>query len=324
MARREDIVNDIWDDPPFCDLSGPAQHIYLWSFTNPKVNMAGLYKVQLFEFGAGKWSEDVRDQAVAELVELGLLVYERPWLWVVARVKRIVARNPYVARSIAADIARMDVDHPLRVAWLERYGDFPWLRNELAKSLSQPQLAEAPETVKRPSLVSALESENPGPSQDGPTARASARAVDDPSPTAGSSLPEIDAGDIRQIIDVLNMAVVNDGLRELSEAYGDDMKVLSALIAVPPPDGTEPLEWALKAAHSVVARGKANVGRADSFLRELKALKANHDTAQTRLRTFSAIDGGGEDAARQRLADEDEEIRRQLRETERKIAEADR
>lgn len=132
MSRREDIVNDIWEDEPFADLSGPAQHIYVWSWTNALCNMAGLYKTRRQLIGAGKWDDETLTAALDELARAQMMFFESPWLWNRSRAKRLASKSPMMARSVAKDIAKVPADNSLRGAFLAHYSDDPWLRETLA------------------------------------------------------------------------------------------------------------------------------------------------------------------------------------------------
>jgi hypothetical protein len=45
MARREDFDNSLWSDPDFLALTPQARLLYIWSWTNPRCGMAGIYKL---------------------------------------------------------------------------------------------------------------------------------------------------------------------------------------------------------------------------------------------------------------------------------------
>jgi hypothetical protein len=44
VARREDFDNSLWSDPDFLVLSSDARLVYIWTWTNPRCGMAGIYK----------------------------------------------------------------------------------------------------------------------------------------------------------------------------------------------------------------------------------------------------------------------------------------
>lgn len=230
MARHEDILNDIWDDPPFADVSGPAQHIYVWSFTNQRTNMAGLYKVRLAEIGAGKWPARTRDRALGELVDAGLIRFELPWLWVCARIKRITSRSPAMARAVAKDLSRIPRDCPFREQLLARYRAFPW-----------PALREAIDELERSRPLpfrTALESQILGPSPD-PPRRSSGNGVQKKNRTATSRshAPTRDTADWDRVRDRLDGA--DPELDQLLPSVDVHQRYPRALILRTPPGLTD-------------------------------------------------------------------------------------
>lgn len=132
MSRFEMVANDIWQDEPFCDLTTAGKLVYLWSFLNPACGMSGVYKArpELVALDTGLSPEDVA-AALQELDDVDLLRSERGVLWVRARVKHLKAGGPTLAKSIARDVAALPVAHPIRVAFLDAYAGFAWLRDEL-------------------------------------------------------------------------------------------------------------------------------------------------------------------------------------------------
>jgi hypothetical protein len=133
VSRREDIDNSIWSDPDFRRLAPAAKLMYLWSFTNPRCGMAGIYKVPLelaaFEMGL---TERKTATALAELSDKRFLHYIDHVMWVRTRVKHLRTRTVQIARSIAKDVEQIPEEHPLRQAFLDTYGDHPWLREQIA------------------------------------------------------------------------------------------------------------------------------------------------------------------------------------------------
>lgn len=147
MSRRnENVSNDIWDDEPFADLSAPAKLTYFWSFTNSACGMSGVYKVRLQQIALHTaLTRGAVEQALAELEAARMLFYRDGVVWVRARVRRLVTQTPQIAKSIARDIAALDPEHPLRVAFLRRYWDTKWPGEQL-----RAKLGSAPEaTVNR-------------------------------------------------------------------------------------------------------------------------------------------------------------------------------
>ncbi|MDQ3730280.1 MAG: hypothetical protein M3355_11910 [Actinomycetota bacterium] len=143
MSRREDVDNAIWGDPDFLHLSAPGRFLYLWSFTNPLCNMAGVYKVgqRTMAFDTGLTSSQVA-KGFRELREFAFWVYHDPYLWVRSRVKHLRTRTEPMARSIHNVVEPIDPCHPIRQKFLSTYGDDPWLRSALAPLAEETRSAK--------------------------------------------------------------------------------------------------------------------------------------------------------------------------------------
>lgn len=138
MSRREDVDNAIWVDPDFADLSADAKLLYLWGFTNPHANMAGLYKVARVTMSNETSLTAGRvEKAVAELVTARFWFVNDAWVWVRTRVHHLRSTNPNMATSVAKDLAKLDAADPLRVRFLEKYGGYEWLREKLAPLVAE-------------------------------------------------------------------------------------------------------------------------------------------------------------------------------------------
>jgi hypothetical protein len=132
MSRREDIDNAIWHDPEFEALSLDATVLYLWSFTNPRCGMAGIYKVSKRGMTECKVPLERLDQALAELAAAGFLFYEDGVLFVRTRAKHLRQKTVQIAKSIRSDVAKLPPEHPLRAKFLEVYQSSSWLREHLS------------------------------------------------------------------------------------------------------------------------------------------------------------------------------------------------
>lgn len=121
MSRREDIDNAIWSDPEFEALSPDATLLYLWSFTNPRCGMAGLYKVGRRAMTESKLEGQQLDQALAELADAGFVYYHAGVMWVRSRVKHLRTRTWQMGTSVVADIEKIDPANPLLRAFLDEY-----------------------------------------------------------------------------------------------------------------------------------------------------------------------------------------------------------
>lgn len=121
MSRNEDIDNGIWSDPDFDALSPDATLLYLWSFTNPRCGMAGLYKVPRRHLLEGKLPEERLVTALAELSEARFAFYEQGVLWVRTRVKFLRTKGDMMRRSIANDLGKIPSANPLLKSFCEEY-----------------------------------------------------------------------------------------------------------------------------------------------------------------------------------------------------------
>jgi hypothetical protein len=130
VSRREDIDNSIWSDPDFHGLSPHAKLVYLWSFTNPRCGMAGLYKVVLgaLALETGLSGADV-SAALEELRQERFVLYDKGVLWVRSRVKHLRTKTPMIARSIARDVE--SISGPLRDQFVAEYRSLGWLADPL-------------------------------------------------------------------------------------------------------------------------------------------------------------------------------------------------
>lgn len=106
MSKTADVLQAIWTDPWFLDLSTEAKCLYLWAITTDHGNQAGLFVVsrRVMEFETGMNDERLTG-ALAELE--GKLVYERETgtLWVVGKAKRVRAKTEQIAKSIGRAVA---------------------------------------------------------------------------------------------------------------------------------------------------------------------------------------------------------------------------
>lgn len=126
----------MWSDPPFHALSPHGKLVYVWSYTNSRVGMAGIYKVPQstleHELGLTHGEADI---ALAELWTAEFVFYDRTWLWVRSRIKRLRTRTVQMCRSIAKQVATVPVDHPFRVALLHQDGDGFWASKDARSTI---------------------------------------------------------------------------------------------------------------------------------------------------------------------------------------------
>lgn len=134
MARREDVVNSIYDD--LDHLSNDALAVYIWSWTNRNCGMAGIYKIAKRKIYEGRLDADELDAALAELEAEELLFYDRNVLWNKGRIKRLSHVNEPIGKSIAADLNDIDPDHPLLVRLVEKYGQVDRIWSKVEQHLN--------------------------------------------------------------------------------------------------------------------------------------------------------------------------------------------
>lgn len=126
MSRREDIDNAIWSDPDFEALSLEAAMLYIWSWTNPRCGLAGLYKVSERAMTESKVTLERLPDVLAELAAADFLFYESGVLFVRSRLKHFRTKTPQVAKSVASDVVKLSEAHPMRAMWIDEYVDTPW------------------------------------------------------------------------------------------------------------------------------------------------------------------------------------------------------
>jgi hypothetical protein len=134
MSRREDFDNAFWDDPEVEALSAFATLLYIWSWTNRRCGMSGVYKVSRQSMSKeSKVPLDHLDATLAELEAGDFLYYEQNVLWVRSRVKRLRTRSPQIATSIENDIKVLAEGHPIRQKFLERYAGYAFISDCLLR-----------------------------------------------------------------------------------------------------------------------------------------------------------------------------------------------
>jgi hypothetical protein len=121
VARNEDIVNSIWDD--LDDLSNDEMLLFVWSWTNKKCGMSGLYKCARRNLVEGRLEADALNAALSDLSRRRLLFYEDGVVWNRPRFKRLRQKGEKIAAAVATDLKDIAATHPLRVAWMQEYID---------------------------------------------------------------------------------------------------------------------------------------------------------------------------------------------------------
>jgi hypothetical protein len=130
VSRREDIDNSIWSDSDFLKLSANAKLVYLWSFTNPRCGMSGLYKVDesIISFDT-KIPPAKLAVALSELARTRFAYYDDGVIFVRTRVRHLRQKTQPIAKSIASDLRMISDSHPLQNAFVQEYGHAAWLQS---------------------------------------------------------------------------------------------------------------------------------------------------------------------------------------------------
>lgn len=133
MSRREDVDNSIWGDPDFYGLSPGGKLVYIWSFTNPRCNMAGIYRVATgLVCGETGLSALKVGGALAELQDARMVFYDGSVLWVRARVKHLRSHHDNIATSIVKGVKQF-AGHPFYEGFWAEYAHHSWLTDAKAR-----------------------------------------------------------------------------------------------------------------------------------------------------------------------------------------------
>lgn len=141
MSRREDIDTAIWSDPDFLGFTPAAKLLYVWTFTNPRCGMSGLYKVvrQAIEMETGMGAKRIQE-ALDELADARFAYFDGRVMWVRGRIKHLRSKSPNIAKSIGRDVEAIGA-HEYTSDLLERYRSVDWLEGTLGtlyKTLGNP------------------------------------------------------------------------------------------------------------------------------------------------------------------------------------------
>lgn len=101
MSKQRVVKDEIWDDDWFFDLTPTEKLIWLFLLTNPRTNIAGIYKLNK------RWAAtacgvpvDTLSDALTTFVADGKIVYEDNWIALVNFHKHLYAKNPSIALGI--------------------------------------------------------------------------------------------------------------------------------------------------------------------------------------------------------------------------------
>ncbi len=136
MSRNEDFASGTWSMSAFDDLSPEAAWLWIWSWTNPRCGVAGLYDVGKRAMVESKVDATQLDHALAELAtapEHFRVLYEGGVMFVWSRLARWRSKTEPCVRAVVKELEEVGVSHPLRVRWLEVYGEAAWLVRGLEK-----------------------------------------------------------------------------------------------------------------------------------------------------------------------------------------------
>jgi hypothetical protein len=141
VARNENVVNTIWDD--LDHLGDDAFMLYIWSFTNTKCGMGGIYPVTRRKLIEGRFDDARLTPALAELEADDKLFYLNGVLWNKARVSNLSGYadgklSEFIAKSIAKDLRSIPSSNPLLAQFIERYGGHPKLEGFLTPFRPSP------------------------------------------------------------------------------------------------------------------------------------------------------------------------------------------
>lgn len=135
MALYENVKVSIWSDD-FADLSPEAKLIYLWSFTNPRCNMAGLYKVKPVAMALETGIEDLA-RPLAELELDRFVYYANPWIFIRSRIKHLHTSGEKIRKSILLAVLELPDGHPFIGLFIDEYGKNTKVIGESSKTLRE-------------------------------------------------------------------------------------------------------------------------------------------------------------------------------------------
>lgn len=115
-------------------LTPHGKLVYIWTWTNPLCNLAGIYEVHPGAIvDATKLTERKVRLALDEIQQAGLIAYDGRLMWVKGRIGQLGSRNPNVAKAIRKDLSRLN-GHPFIRELREKYDParHDWLRPAFA------------------------------------------------------------------------------------------------------------------------------------------------------------------------------------------------
>jgi hypothetical protein len=137
-ARNEDIMSSFFED--YDRLTDDEAFLYFWSRCNTRCGMAGIYKCSRRTILEGRLDEGRREAALSGLSRHGIVFYEDSVVWVRERYAMLNGHGEKIALGAAADLRDIPTDHPLFVAWMQRYATDPTLGPELRRALAKKKV----------------------------------------------------------------------------------------------------------------------------------------------------------------------------------------
>lgn len=144
MPRNEDFSNALWAD--LDDLSNDAVLLYVWSWTNPRCGMAGIYTCPRRLLLDGRLDDQALSDALSALDGADKMRFQSAVVYVPARIKRLRMLTEQIATSIDKDLDSVGRDHPLAVALVDRYHGYSKqtkngeVRLNLKRTSGEPQI----------------------------------------------------------------------------------------------------------------------------------------------------------------------------------------
>lgn len=109
MAKYRTIQTTIWNDPYIEDLNPTEKLLYIYLFSNPHVNNAGVMKVSLKKISYETGIEDL-SAAMDRLVNDGKVFKHKEYFFVVNFIKHQTSTSPKIIQSIVAEFKELPAE----------------------------------------------------------------------------------------------------------------------------------------------------------------------------------------------------------------------
>lgn len=101
MSKQRVVKDEIWDDEWFYDLDPSEKLIWLFLLTNPRSNIAGIYKINTrWIANLTGFDKDIVKTILNRFVDDGKIVYEDDWIALINFYKHLAYKNPSIALGI--------------------------------------------------------------------------------------------------------------------------------------------------------------------------------------------------------------------------------